>query len=190
MKWTQEQVDVLIKEYPTTKNKILVEKINKSEASISQKARKLGVKKSADYVNPSLFKKGHKTYNKGVKMPIETYNKLRCTMFQKGHKINKSSDVGTERITKDFVVIKTESGEWKQKQVHIYEQNFGKIKKGEVVKFLDGNNRNFELSNLKCVSRIENMLLNSKTVTNKKIVPTLTLICKIKNKIKELENEK
>lgn len=55
-----------------------------------------------------------------------------------------------------------EPNKWKQKQVHLWELAHNeKVKKGEVVIFLDGNTRNFEIKNLYKISRGLNVIRNA-----------------------------
>ena len=90
---------------------------------------------------------------------------LRTFMSAKGYrltdiKINKTKTynqraAGSERIKKDMVQIKVaEPNIWKQKQVYLWEKaHKQKVKKNEIVIFLDGNTRNFKINNLHKVSR-------------------------------------
>ena len=70
--------------------------------------------------------------------------------------------VGDERVKKGMVQVKIkEPNKWKQKQVYLYEQaHKEKVKKNEIVIFLDGNNRNFEIKNLYKISRKVNLVRN------------------------------
>lgn len=90
---------------------------------------------------------------------------LRTYMNTKGYrfsnrKINKPKNynqraVGDERIKKDMVQVKVaEPNIWKQKQVYIWEKEHKeKVKKGEIVIFIDGNTKNFKIDNLHKVNR-------------------------------------
>jgi hypothetical protein len=87
--------------------------------------------------------------------------------FKKGQKSFNSQPVGSERITKyDIIQIKVSDTakkgceRWKSKHSIIWEKANGKIPKGSVVIFADGNKRNFKLSNLLCVTRNELYQLN------------------------------
>jgi hypothetical protein len=71
--------------------------------------------------------------------------------------------VGYEHVKKGMINIKyAEPNVWRQKQVVVYERATGdRVKKGEVVIFLDSNNRNFAPENLYKLSRGELQQLNS-----------------------------
>ena len=78
--------------------------------------------------------------------------------------------VGYEREVKGYIVIKTalyptvpsSKDNWKLKHVYVWEQANNKtLPKGWVVRFKDGNNRNFDPSNLCAMPRGMNQFLNS-----------------------------
>lgn len=101
----------------------------------------------------------------------------RCTKRLKLHRDNNSgrfgingnkksaAPIGTEREFGDYVFVKVDDVctedknsdfriNWQQKQRYVYEQATGrKVKKGEIVIFLDSNNRNFNPDNLYCLPR-------------------------------------
>ena len=71
--------------------------------------------------------------------------------------------VGSERAdNRDGCIrIKTaEPDKWELKHKLIYEKHHGKIKKDSVVIFLDGDKNNFDISNLKCITRNQSLILN------------------------------
>lgn len=108
------------------------------------------------------FQKGHVPSNKGKKMPAEVYEKVRYTMFPKGHMPVQHRPVGSERINVDgYIEIKVEEPKkWRLKHNVIYEQHYGAIPKGYVVVFLDGNKMNLAPENLKLISRGELAIMN------------------------------
>lgn len=108
------------------------------------------------------FQKGHVPSNKGKKMPAEVYEKVRHTMFSKGHMPVQHRPVGSERINVDgYIEIKVEEPKkWRLKHNVIYEQHYGAIPKGHVVVFLDGNKMNLAPENLKLISRGELAIMN------------------------------
>lgn len=87
--------------------------------------------------------------------------------FKSGSKPHNTLPVGSERITKDDIVqIKmTDTGyppvDWVSKAKVIWEQHHGcTTPKGHIIRFADGNRRNFATDNLVCVSRSENAVIN------------------------------
>lgn len=108
------------------------------------------------------FPKGNVSHNKGKKMQREQYEKCKATMFQKGNIPHNHRPVGSERVSKDgYIEVKvSEPNKWKFKHVVIWEQCNGKRPKGHVIIFLDGDIHNFDIDNLRCVSRAELLYLN------------------------------
>jgi hypothetical protein len=87
--------------------------------------------------------------------------------FRPGHRPWTYKPVGTERVNGDGYIdvrIRNPTGKrwknWKAKHRIIWEKAHGKIPRGHVVIFADGNNRNFALENLLLVSRAELSVMN------------------------------
>ena len=140
------------------------------------------------------FEKGHKTHNKGKKwdeyMSSQGQINSLKTTFKKGQMPHNYRPVGSERIAKDgYVEIKiADPNKWQLKHRYIYEQHYGKIKEGYNLIFLDGNKQNLELSNLKLVSKAEDLIMNNNKLfsTDKDITNTGTLIANVICKTNEL----
>lgn len=111
------------------------------------------------------FEKGQVSHNKGKKMPPEVYEKAKATMFKKGNRPHNTQEVGTEiedATPEHYIKVKiAEPNVWKYKHHIIWEEHNGPIPKGMNITFLDGNNRNFDISNLAMVSNAENSLLTT-----------------------------
>lgn len=121
------------------------------------------------------FEKGHATWNKGTK----GLTKANVTSFKKGQKSHNYKPVGSERITKDgYCEIKvSDTGRrWKSKHVLIYEKHHGKVPRGSVVIFLDGDKRNFDIDNLHLVTRGQLAMLNKNSLIQKDADLTKTAI--------------
>lgn len=81
----------------------------------------------------------------------------------RGSKHWRHRPVGSFQIKKDYVRIKVaEPNRWMQYQRYVWEQNHpGKSAEGKTVIFMDGNNRNFDPSNLECVERGELSMMSA-----------------------------
>ncbi len=127
-------------------------------------------------------------------MSIESIEKTKATRFKKGNIPANHRDVGSERITKDgYIEIKIkEPNKWQLKHRYIYEKKYGKIPKGYNLIFLDGNRKNIDLSNLKLVSKSEDLIMNKNKLftTDKNITNTGSLIAKVIDKGNKLKNER
>jgi hypothetical protein len=91
--------------------------------------------------------------------------------FKPGNKPWTCKPVGTERINGDGYVgvrIRNPSGKrrknWKAKHRLIWEKTHGKIPRGRIVIFADGDRRNFAPGNLLLVSRAEHAVMNRRAL--------------------------
>lgn len=121
--------------------------------------------------NTGMFLKGATPWNKGLTRPI-----------------------GDERVNKDgFVEVKIGMPNvWRLKHHIIYEKHHNeKIGRWDKVIFLDGNNRNFDISNLKKISNSEQTflahtkLLGNNPENNK----TALLLAKLASTVKRIEKK-
>lgn len=140
------------------------------------------------------FSKGHIPHNKGQKMDPEKYKKCAGTMFKKGNIPHNHRPLGSERIDQDgFIEIKIEEpNKWMLKQRYIWEQTTGeKIPKGGIITFLDGDRRNFDISNLARITQNENCCLNKNKMRSKsaQITKTNINIVRLDSKIRELRRK-
>lgn len=137
------------------------------------------------------FRKGQTPHNKGKKMPKEVYEKVKHTMFANGNVPPNHRPVGSERISKDgYIEVKVaEPNKWRLKQRVVYEEAKGKIPEGCPIIFLDGNKRNFDIDNLRCITRSELLYLNCNGLNNSnEITETGILMARLdraKNKKKQ-----
>lgn len=189
-KWSAEEIEYLKIHYPVTENKVLMGLFNCSEKSLYSAASVNGLKKTDQYISEkfgailkrvgaaSRFKKGNVSFNKGKKqseyMTAEAIDKTAATRFKTGQKPHNTVEVGFERITKDgYIEVKigdfqNSADNFKLKHRLVWEENNGPVPEGFQVRFIDGNRRNFELSNLKLMSFEES--LQSNTVCDTSIV--------------------
>lgn len=95
-------------------------------------------------------------------MSPEVYEKAKATMFKKGNIPKNYRPVGSERKTKDgYIEIKVKDpNKWRLKHNVIWEKHYGKITKGNIVMFLDGDKLNTDISNLKLIKRSELLIMN------------------------------
>lgn len=154
-----------------TPEKVLVQMFNETfEQKINvgilgNLKNKLGVKSG---LTGGRFEKGHVPATKGLKwdeyMSKKGQEKSRETTFKKGHIPANTRPLLSERMTLDgYLMIKVaEPNKFVLKHKWVWEQHFGAIPQGYVLTFLDGNPLNCELSNLKLISKSQNLILNQK----------------------------
>lgn len=193
MKYTDEMKQFILDNYKGRYNQELADLFNqKFNTNIT--SRTIKSYKANNKLNSGLsgkFRKGQAPHNKGKKMPKEVYEKVKHTMFAKGNVPPNHRPVGSERISKDgYIEVKVaEPNKWRLKQRVVYEEAKGKIPEGCPIIFLDGNKRNFDIDNLRCVTRSELLYLNCNGLNNSnEITETGILMARLdraKNKKKQ-----
>ena len=193
MKYTDEMKQFILDNYKGRYNQELADLFNqKFNTNIT--SRTIKSYKANNKLNSGLtgkFRKGQTPHNKGKKMPKEVYEKVKHTMFAKGNVPPNHRPVGSERISKDgYIEIKVaEPNKWRLKQRVVYEETKGKIPEGCPIIFLDGNKRNFDIDNLRCITRSELLYLNCNGLNNSnEITETGILMARLdraKNKKKQ-----
>ena len=170
MKYTDEMKQFILDNYKGRYNQELADLFNqKFNTNIT--SRMIKSYKANNKLNSGLtgkFRKGQTPHNKGKKMPKEVYEKVKHTMFAKGNVPPNHRPVGSERISKDgYIEVKVaEPNKWRLKQRVVYEEAKGKIPEGCTIIFLDGNKRNFDIDNLRCITRSELLYLNCNGLNN------------------------
>lgn len=193
MKYTDEMKQFILDNYKGRYNQELADLFNqKFNTNIT--SRMIKSYKANNKLNSGLtgkFRKGQTPHNKGKKMPKEVYEKVKHTMFAKDNVPPNHRPVGSERISKDgYIEVKVaEPNKWRLKQRVVYEEAKGKIPEGCPIIFLDGNKRNFDIDNLRCITRSELLYLNCNGLNNSnEITETGILMARLdraKNKKKQ-----
>lgn len=193
MKYTDEMKQFILDNYKGRYNQELADLFNqKFNTNIT--SRTIKSYKANNKLNSGLtgkFRKGQTPHNKGKKMPKEVYEKVKHTMFAKGNVPPNHRPVGSERISKDgYIEVKVaEPNKWRLKQRVVYEETKGKIPEGCPIIFLDGNKRNFDIDNLRCITQSELLYLNCNGLNNSnEITETGILMARLdraKNKKKQ-----
>jgi hypothetical protein len=105
------------------------------------------------------FRTGQVPHNKGKSV---CYPGCEKTQFKKGNRPWNWRPVGSERINiYGYLEVKIRNpNKWKGKQLLIWEAANGKVPKGRVIIFADGDKSNLKLENLLLVSRSELAVMN------------------------------
>ena len=173
-KWTKEEINILLRDYqdPNIFSADIAKRLDRTLPQVYNKARKMGLKAplernrlagklGTNHPNAVAhrFKKGSVPPNKGKKMSPEVYEKVKETMFKKGHSPVNHREVGSERINVDgYIEIKVaEPNRWKLKHRIIWEQVNGKIPKGYNVQFKNHNPQDCRIENLYLICRADQM---------------------------------
>ena len=209
IKWTDEVIQFMIENYEGKDNielaKLLNEKfnLNTNNDRVSNVKANLKRRRGIDlttYINTGCYRKGIAPANKGKKwdeyMSKEGQERSKKTCYKKGNIPANHREVGEERITVDgYVEIKVRdrcgNKNWELKHRYIYEQHYGKIPDGYNIIFLDGNKLNLKISNLKAVSKAEDLIMNNNKLftTDKDLTNTGTILAKVIDKINKKKNE-
>ncbi len=114
--------------------------------------------------------------------------------FKKGEKPPNWVPIDSERVTKDgYIQIKIREGQqqrnWRGKHILIWERENGPLPKGYAIIFGDGDNRNFDLDNLICVSRKQLLGLNRHGLIkdDAELTKTAINVVNLKYKIADVE---
>ena len=195
---TSEPLAVFKQIYPTTKNKELAEMFNVSVDFVGRRASNLGIKKCPLFIsnnqknnNKGQFKKGLIPHNKGQKLSEDVKRKMQKTMFKKGNKPHNTKQIGDEVIDADgYTLVKVSDSKikkerWRPKH-HIV---FGEpIPKDMILIFIDGNKQNFDKSNLKLITKAENMKRNIIYRYPPELINLIRTSKKLSRKIAEVQN--
>ena len=207
-KYTKEVIDFVINNH---KGKSLIEladlvnkkfNLNINNDNLSNLKSALRIRKGIilePAINDGCLKKGNIPKNKGKKwdeyMSKEAQEKSRKTWFKKGNTPANHREIGEERITQDgYIEIKVRdkcgNDNWELKHRWIYEQHYGKIPEGYNVIFLDGNKKNLDINNLKCITKNQDLIMNNRKLftKDKDITYSGTLIAEIIDKGSKLKN--
>ena len=170
--WTEEEIRVVEEMYPDYFASEIAKVLGRSTFSVQRMARIRGVTSSKEKIarsgkmtcmHPNViasrFQKGMVPHNKGQKMTSEIYEKVRKTMFHKGHIPANYRPVGSERVSKDgYVEVKVaDPGKWMLKHRVIWEEAYGEIPDGYNVQFKNGDRQDLRLENLYIIKRADQM---------------------------------
>jgi len=164
--WSPQDDDDLRRLYPHHDIQALMRIFGRAEKAIAARAHRLELVKAEGYEPPrrGCFEPGLVPWNKGQPFNPPGSEKGR---FKPGQRPHTWVPVGHERISRDGVLERkvTDAGPAKDhfQSVHsiIWEELHGPVPEGHLVRFKDGDKRNFAPDNLELVSRAENMQRNS-----------------------------
>lgn len=169
-RWTAEEEDLLIRLYPNTQASEIAQMINRGVGAVYTRARQMGLRISKERRSAmgrilsghpnsqaTRYLEGHTPLNKGKKVSAQIYEKMRATMFKKGHIPENWKPVGSERVNRDgYIEVKVEEpNKWRLKHRIVWEQLNGPIPKGYNVQFRNGNRQDLSIENLYIINRAD-----------------------------------
>ncbi len=194
-KFTKEEEQYIISNYPNMETRLIAEKLNRTHASVHRKAWSLGVKKTAEFLEKDKerlrivgashrFQKGNVPLNKGQKMSTETYEKCSKTFFKKGGKPHNTKKENSIELRGDgYLWSKIKDKVWDLTHRLEWIKHNGQIPDGYIVVFKDKNRMNVSIENLELITLKENMLRNSIQNYPQEVQECMKLVSKIKKKI-------
>lgn len=213
--WTPAEDAILRARVPQERTQDVAASLGRSVSSTYQRARILGIKKSAEYLaSPAAcrtngrqgmgtrFEKGHVPANKGIAhRPGWAPGRMAVNQFKPGVRAGIAAKnwmpIGTINLVDGYLRIKVREalpGEaygygntrvWPLLQRHVWQQAHGPVPSNHVIVFRDGNTQNCDLSNLECISRPELMKRNSLHNLPKPIAQAYQLIGALNRQIRK-----
>ncbi|MGO1500804.1 MAG: HNH endonuclease signature motif containing protein [Marinobacter sp.] len=168
--WTVQHDDWLGQIYSGMSNTKIAGVMGRTPPAIQNRAIKLGLKKSPEYMKrekPGCFKKGGTSWNKGIH--FNSGGRSVQTRFKSGAVPANQLPVGAEvvdnygyrkRKVRDDAPKGKGYQNWKFVHVIVWEQHNGPLPKGRIVRFRDSNIENLAPGNLVDLSRGENCVIN------------------------------
>lgn len=199
-KFSPEEDAFLKNNYLSVPAKRMAKMLGRCEGTARQRMKLLGIIVPPEVVEKfkqdSYIKKGNISFNKGKKqseyMTAEAIKRTKKTRFKKGNlPHNTKSKNGVISIRKDaktkrpYKHIRVSIGKWKMLHVVKWETKHGKVPRGKIVVFKDGNSMNCALKNLQLMTREENMKRN----TIHRYPDELKQVIRLNNKLKRKTSE-
>lgn len=187
--WTPAWEDLLREHYPNLQSKVIAQAIGVPVKAVYQKARSLGLAKSAAFYQAensgrilrgrtdprmvaSQFQKGLTPWNKGTKGVVGVQEACRATQFKKGSKPHNTHAVGSYRINREGHLQQkigeakgSNSMRWRGVAEILWCKANGPVPAGHMVAFKPGMFTNklelITLDRVECISRADNLRRNS-----------------------------
>jgi hypothetical protein len=176
IKWTAEEDKRLIQLCLTHTNSEISRVLSKSKSSVANRMRYLGKPRpkevSEAHAKRSRFYPGQPPWNKGKKGTHFSPD----TEFKKGCVPHNTKTDGYISIRSNFSrkqkykYIRTGKGKWIELHRWMWEQVYGQLPKGAVLRFKNGDQLDCRLSNLMLIDRKTHLLLNNPIDSDKRVL--------------------
>lgn len=204
--WTDEQIAYLLEHYADNTAQSVGVAIGRTTSQVHNKAYHLRLKKSPEFLakagrelaskegaSVGRFKSGHQTWDKGIKGSTGLHESSRAQQFKTGQLPHNHHPIGYERLDCVGYLHRkiTDTGHTKRdyRLVHhiAWQSVHGEIPKGCYIVFVDGNKSNFDISNLACLTKAENMKRNTIHRFSPELKEAIRLVRKLQKLIKQEE---
>lgn len=178
VEWTEQEKEDLREMYPDNDTEDVAIVLGRSVAAVQKLVSRLKIRKSTAWMEQQLerfteggkknrYRKGHVPANACSVGLTGQHPNSRKTQFKKGNLPKNTLRDGAITVRKDNrgvpqKMIRVRLGKWVYLSRYNYDKFVGPIPKGHVIRFLDGDTMNCDPSNLECVSKRLNMLINSR----------------------------
>jgi hypothetical protein len=142
-------------------------------------------------VDATLYYDGNDYAEKVARVLIRRKKKgfmgANATSFKKGQKPHNTKEVGSTRIDgKDkFLLVKVADKVWIRKEILIWEEVYGKIPKGSILRVINPLLNKYDINNLMLISKGENMKLNAIHRFPEELKKTIRALIKLKKTIRK-----
>lgn len=204
--WTPDDDVRLRAQYADMPTADLARRLGRSPCSVSQRAAKLGLHKSAAYLaSPAAsrlrrgdnvgaayrFPKGHVPANKGLRRPGWASGRMGDTQFRPGQAGWNWRPIGSERLVDGYRYTKVSdvrrvpwTHNWKPTHVLLWEAHHGRrVPRGHVLKFVNDHKTDVRLENLELIARRDLMARNTVHNLPRPVVEVVQLLGLVRRKI-------
>lgn len=190
--------------YANTPNPILAKVLGRSPRNVAQKARKMGLEKSEEFMQQQggRFALGLQPWNKGRSGTTGTQEACKATQFKAGRPAEQAANyrpIGSIRIAKGGILEQKTTDDrslcparrWKSVHSLVWERDVGQIPDGHIVVFKPGQHtttlQDITADRLECITRRENMMRNTCHRYGKEIAELIQLRGAINRQIHRIE---
>jgi hypothetical protein len=213
--WTDEQADMLRQLYPNYKTEDVATMIGRTAGQTYQKAKAIGLKKSAAYLaSPaacrlrkgdnvgaaSRFQKGQSAWNRGTKGVVGVQAECRATQFKPGQHPPNTMPIGSTKLDKSQVLLQkvsdakgNNSKRWRAVHELVWIAANGPLPPKHIVVFRPGMKTNvldeITIDRVECISLAENMRRNTVHNMPKELVSLVRLRAVLTRNINRREKD-
>ena len=203
---TEAEKKIIQELYPNTLTSDLAKQLDMCPSKLWRYASRIGVSKSLEFLNEkggrfkkgvehseaskaTRFTKGHQTDR--TRKPKKERSKAGC--YKKGNKpaSEKYDGAIVTRTQEDSkyksLWIRVAPKKWEPLSHNVWKKHNGEIKPGYVIRLIDGNYKNCDISNLEMITKSENAYKNVNKYP-KEIKEVIRLTNKLKKKISEKQS--
>ncbi len=207
--WERAEDAQLAARYPNEPTAALARDLRRTALAVYQRAQKLGLAKSAEYLAspaacrlrrgdnvgaPYRFKKGQAPANKGLRRPGWGPGRMKATQFTKGVRrgvaVRLYRPIGTERVSKDGYLERKVNDDlplqrrWRFVHLVVWEAANGPVPPGHAIVFKNRDRNDTRLENLECITRRELMQRNTVHNLPKPLAETIQLLGALRRQIR------